>query len=505
MSLVAISCFAFVIVITLGITYVAARRTHSADDFYIAGGNISGTQNGLAIAGDFMSAATLLGTSAMVFEAGYDAAIYISASMVAFTLFIFLMTDKLQELGHYTFTDILCTRLNERPIRIVAATTALASALMYLMVQVVGAGALIQILFGIDYWVAVVLVSTLMVLYVSVGGMLATTWVQITKAVLLLMGITVLAGLTLWQFGFDLSAMYDSAYRKHATPHWLIAPGGLDLDLLSSLSLGFGLVFGLLGSPHLLMRFFTVADAYQARKSALVAMACVSYVNLLIFFVVGIGAVALINGRPEYFENGIIAGGANMVAVHLAREIGGNVFFGIIAAIAFATILAVVAGLTLASVSAISHDLYARVVRKGQATEREEIRVSRISTVVLGVLVIGLGLAFEGQNVAYLVSLALAVAASTNFPMLILTMYWRRFTTMAAVLGGVTGLVTTLALVILGPAVWVTVLGNQTPVFGSAYPALYSMLTAFGVMFVVSLLKAEPGRDAMNPMGPRLQ
>jgi cation/acetate symporter len=482
-SLVAISCFAFVIVLTLGITWVAASRTRSADDFYIAGGNISGTQNGLAIAGDFMSAATLLGTSAMIFEAGYDAAIYLGASMVAFTLFVFLMTDKLQALGRYTFTDILCTRLNERPIRIVAATTALVSALMYLMVQVVGAGALIQILFGIDYWIAVVLVSVLMVLYVSVGGMLATTWVQITKAVLLLIGITALAGLTLLQFDFDFTRMYDAAYAQHDQPYWLSAPGGLQLDLVSSLSLGLGLVFGLLGSPHLLMRFFTVADAYQARKSALVAMSAVSYVNgkCLCLYRPGVCPYLQVHRHLQLCPTGV-------------DDAGGLHGF----CISFATILAVVAGLTLASVSAISHDLYAGVIRKGQADEQAEIRVSRIATIVLGILVILLGLAFEGQNVAYLVSLALAVAASTNFPMLILTMYWQRFTTRAAIYGGLTGLFTTVTLVVLGPAVWVNILGNSTPLFPSAYPALYAMGAAFAVMIFLSLTTTEPRRDQLQ-------
>ncbi len=489
MSLVAVGCFLAIVAVTLGITWFGARNTRSAADFYVAGARITGTQNGLAIAGDFMSAATLLGTTAMVFAAGYDAAVYLGASMVAFAIFMFFMTDKLRALGRFTFVDVLCTRLEPRPIRIVAAITALISALMYLMVQVVGAGALIQVLFDIDYVWAVLIVSFLMVLYVAVGGMLATTWVQITKAVLLLFGITALALFTLAEFDFSWTALYAAAEANRGANHWLGRPGGLGLDGLSALSLGLGLVFGLLGSPHLLMRFFTVPDAYQARKSAVVAAACVSYVGLLIFFVVGYGTVALIKGNPDFADaSGMVAGGDNMVAVHLARFVGGDVFFGIIAAVAFATILAVVAGLTLAAVSAISHDLFAGVIRRGQATEREEMLVSRLATVGIGALSVGLGLAFEGQNVAYLVSLALAVAASTNFPLLILAMYWERFTTRAAVLGGIAGVVVTLTLVILGPAVWVSVLGFAEPVFGSGYPALYSIATALAVMIGVSLL-----------------
>jgi cation/acetate symporter len=360
-------------------------------------------------------------------------------------------------------------------------------------VQVVGAGALVQILFGIDYTYAVTIVSVLMVLYVSVGGMLATTWVQITKAVLLLMGITLLAVLTLNAVNFDFTLLYEQAHAqndlKGSSFAWLSTAGGLGLDSLASLSLGLGLVFGLVGSPHLLMRFFTVPDAKAARTSAAVAMTAVVYVNLIIFFVVGVATVALLNANPEFFDaDGRVLGGENMVAIHLARLVGGNVFYGVMAAIAFATILAVVAGLTLASASSVSHDIYARVIRKGKASQREEIRVFQVVSVVLGLLVILLGIAFEGQNVAYLVSLALAVAASTNFPLLILTMYWRDFTTQGAICGGVVGLVTTIVLMVLGPAVWVTILGFDEAAFPSAYPALYSMVAAFAVMIGVSLL-----------------
>lgn len=496
MSVVAVTCFVFVILITLVITYFAARQTQSAADFYVAGGRIGGVQNGLAIAGDFMSAATLLGTTAMIFTSGFDTGIYISSSVVAFTIFIFLMTDKLRSLGNFTFVDILVIRLEEKPIRILAAITALVSALMYLMVQVVGAGALIQILFNIDYTYAVILVSALMVTYVAIGGMLATTWVQITKAILLLGGITMLCLLTMASFDFDFGELYRVAREKNAqsgmTTDLLVLPGGLNLDLWASLSLGFGLVFGLVGSPHLLMRFFTVPDAKAARTSAAVAMTAVVYVNLIIFFVVGVAAVGLLKLEPEFYDaTGQIAGGANMVAVHVARVVGGDVFYGIMAAVAFATILAVVAGLTLASASAVSHDLYAGVFRKGKATEMDEIRVSRITAILLGVAVIFLGLAFEGQNVAYLVSLALAVAASTNFPLLILAMYWSGFTTKGAIAGGVVGLVTTITLLILGPAVWVGVLGYAEPIFPSGYPALYAMVAAFTTMIGVSLATQE--------------
>ena len=501
MSAVAIGCFVAIIALTLVITAFAARRTRSAEDFYVAGSRISGTQNGLAITGDFVSGATLLGTTALVYSIGLDAGIYLAASMMAFAVFVFFMTDKLRALGKFTFTDVLATQLDEVPMRALGSITALVSALMYLMVQIVGAGALIQVLFAIDYSWAVVLVSLLMVLYVGFGGMLATTWVQITKAVMLLCGITALAWLTLSEFDFSISKLHSAANANHESGELLLGVGGLNLDPLSALSLGLGLAFGLLGSPHLLMRFFTVPDARAARKSAVVAATCVGFVNLTILFVVAWGAVALVQGNPAYYESsdgvlGGIKGGENLVAIHLARQVGGEVFFGIMAAVAFATILAVVAGLTLACASAVSHDLYAGVLRRGKVSEAQEVKVSRLTSVGVGLVCIVLGLAFEGQNVAYLVSLALAVAASTNFPLLIFAMYWKRFTTRAAIAGGITGLVTTLSLVILGPAVWVTVLGNAEPIFPSAYPALYSMVAAVSVMILVTLV--APGQPAKS-------
>ena len=501
MNWLAIGCFLAVVLVTLAITYVAARRTRSAADFYVAGGRISGTSNGLAIAGDFMSAATLLGMTGLIFHAGFDVAIYAAAPMAGFSILIFVMTDKLKRLGRYTFTDIACARLDERPIRILAATTTLSFSLMYLVVQVVGAGALIQVLFGFPYPVAVVIVTVLMVTYVSLGGMLATTWAQITKAVLLLGGIAGLALLSI--LALDGSVL-ESARGNHARPDMLIQPGGLGLSGFSALSLGLGLAFGVAGSPHLLMRFFTVPDAAAARKSAGVALAAIGFVNLLILFVVGWSSIALVGDRFRGAD-GEIVGGANMVAIHLSQVVGGDAFLGLMSAIAFATILAVVAGLTLAAVSAVSHDLYANAIRRGQASEAEELRVSRLAAVGLGVVMIGLGIAFQGQNLAYLVSLAMAIGASTNFPLLILSMYWRGFTTKGAIAGALTGLVTAISLMILGPAVWVRILGNENAVFSEAYPALYSVSAAFLVMWIVSTsdrsARGDEDRRAFGRMG----
>lgn len=479
--------FLAIIIGTVGLTIVASRRTSSADDFFVADGQIGGISNGFAIAGDFMSAATLLGITAIIFGAGYDSVIYLGAPLGAFSIIIYLMTDKLKALGKYSFTDIICARLKEKPIRILAATTTLSFSLMYLMVQIVGAGALIEVLFDISYFWSVLIVTSLMVIYVAIGGMFATTWVQIIKAVLLLAGVTVLALLTLAVFNFSFSEMYNAANANHGTDGLLTRGGGLGLNTLSAVSLGIGLCLGLAGSPHLLMRFFTVKDKAAARVSAGVALGAISYVNLLIFFVIGVGAVALVKGNASYLdESGGIIGGTNMVSVHLADAVGGEVFLGIIAAIAFATILAVVAGLMLASVTALTHDLYTNVIMQGEVDQQKQIKLSKIAALALGIVVAILGIAFERQNIAYLVSLTLAIGASTNFPLLILSMYWRGLTTKGAVYGGVIGLVSAIGLMVLGPAVWVDVFGNERAIFPQAYPALYSVFLAFFTMWLVS-------------------
>ena len=482
-----IAFFLVIIVGTVGLTFVASKRSSNASDFFVAGGKIGGVSNGFAIAGDFMSAATLLGVTAIIFGAGYDAVIYLGAPLGAFSIIIYLMSDKLKSLGKYSFTDVICSRLKEKPIRIIAAITALSFSLMYLMVQVVGAGALIEVLFGIRYSWAVVIVSTLMVTYVAVGGMLATTWVQIIKAILLLVGVTSLAVMTLASFNFSFTEMYAQAQIRHDTDGFLTAGGGLGLTLLSSISLGVGLCFGLAGSPHLLMRFFTVKDKGAARVSAGVALGVISYVNLLIFFVIGIGSVALVKGNNAYLdETGDVIGGVNLVSLHLAHAVGGELFMGAIAAVAFATILAVVAGLMLTSVTALTHDLYSNIGKADKFNEHKQIRLSKIVTIVLGIFVTILGIAFERQNIAYLVSLTLAIGASTNFPLLILSMYWRGLTTIGAVVGALVGLLTAVLLMILGPAVWVDIFGNQQPIFPQAYPALYSVTFAFLTMWLVS-------------------
>ncbi len=484
----AISSFFVVIAFTLGITYWAARRTRTAHEFYAAGSSIKGWQNGFAIAGDFMSAATFLGLTALFFSIGFDSIIYILCPPVAYAILTFVLADRLRSLGKFTFADIICGRLEQKTMRIYASIAAFVSAIIYLVAQMVGAGGLIQILFGIPYNYAVSLVGILMVLYVAFGGMLATTWVQITKAMILMLGVVYLAFLVMQAFDFNYASLFQQAIANHENGGLLTLPGGLNIGFFNMLSMSIGLSFGIIASPHILMRFFTVPDARNARQSAFVALLIVSFVFLLMFYIVSVGGLALVKGDPRFLDvSGNIIGGTNMVAIHLGEVLGGEIFLGVISAVAFATILAVVAGLTLASASAISHDLYANVFKRGKEGASREVLVSRFTTVMIGIITIILGIAFHEQNIAYLVALALAIAASANFPILVLSIFWRGLTTRGAWIGGTMGLVCALLFVILGPAVWVDVFGFEKPVFPSGYPALYSMLIAFFFIWLLSV------------------
>ncbi|EIT71925.1 MULTISPECIES: cation acetate symporter [Hydrocarboniphaga] len=508
----AIAMFLLFVLATLGITAWAARRTRSTSDFYTAGGGISGFQNGLAIAGDYMSAATLLGLSSLVFLRGFDGFVYTIGFFVGWPVILFLMAERLRNLGRYTFADIASYRLDQNRVRTFAAVGSLTVVCFYLIVQMVGAGQLIQLLFGLDYPVAVVVVGVLMVLYVIFGGMIATTWVQIIKAVLLLSGGTVLALMALSRFGFNLETMAKSAVAAHADGQRIMGPGTLLADPVSALSLSLGLLFGTAGLPHILMRFFTVPNAVEARKSVFVASGFIGFFFLVVC-VLGLSAVVIVGTDPQFFEGGDprgkLIGGSNMPVMHLAKALGGNLFLGFLSAVAFATILAVVSGLALAGASAIAHDLYARVIRKGTATEGEEMKVSRYATIGLGLVAVLLGILFENQNVAFLVGLTFGIAASANFPVLILSMYWRGLTTQGALWGGLAGLISAVGLVVLSKAVWVAVLGHAQPLFPYEQPALFSMPLAFFVTWLVSRLdhsaRAERERLAFDEQAVRAE
>ena len=481
--------FAFIIG-TMGITKWAASKTKSASDFYTAGGGISGFQNGLAIAGDYMSAASFLGISGMIFLHGFDGMIYAIGFLVGWPIILFLMAEKLRNLGKFNFTDIAAYRLDEQKIRILAAFGSLTVVTFYLIAQMVGAGKLIELLFHIPYAWSVVIVGALMIIYVTFGGMLATTWVQIIKAVLLLSGVTFIAIMVLSHYGFSFGTLAAQAVSMHPKGEMILRPGPFVSDPVSAISLGLALMLGTAGLPHILMRFFTVGNAKEARKSVVWATAFIGYFYLIIG-IVGLGAVVFLLS-PEaapFFKDGVIdmkniIGGNNMAAVHLSAAIGGDIFLGFIAAVSFATILAVVAGLTLAASNSIAHDLYAIVIRKGQATDAEEMKVSKRTVLVIGIVAILLGFAFENQNIAFMVGLAFAVAASANFPILILSIYWSKLTTRGAFIGGFIGLLTAVILVVLSKTVWVTIFGFEKEIFPWVHPALFSVSAAFiGIWF----------------------
>ncbi|OLP19715.1 cation acetate symporter [Leptolyngbya sp. 'hensonii'] len=480
----AIFFFIVFITISLGITYWAARKTKSTAHFYAAGGNISGFQNGLALAGDYMSAASFLGIAGLVALNGFDGLIYSIGFLVGWPVVMFLIAEPLRNLGRYTFTDVVAYRLRQKPVRIASAIGTLAVVSFYLIAQMVGAGNLIRLLFGIDYNLAVIIVGGVMLAYVIFGGMIATTWVQIIKAVLLLGGTILLALMVLAQFGFNPLVLFQAAADKYGGA--VLAPGKQVTDPLDAISLGLSLMLGTAGLPHILMRFYTVPNAKAARISVMYATLFIGFFYLLTF-ILGFGAMVLVGQDPI----SKIDKGGNMAAPMLAEVLGGNAFLGFIAAVSFATILAVVAGLTLSGAAALSHDLWVNVVRHGQTNETEEFRVARAATLLLGVLAIVLGIVFQGQNVAYMVGLAFAIAASANFPALLLSMLWRRFTTIGAVSSMVMGTISSLVLIYLSPTIQVTILHQASAPFPLKNPGLISIPLAFLVGIVVSLLTHE--------------
>ena len=510
LNVAAVVMFLIFVAATLMITYWSAKRTKTAKDFYTAGGGITGFQNGLAIAGDYMSAASFLGISGLVYLKGYDGLIYSIGFLVGWPIILFMIAEQLRNLGKYTFADVASYRLRQKPIRILAAFGSIATVILYLIAQMVGSGKLIQVLFGLPYEFAVILVGLLMIAYVTFGGMLATTWVQIIKAVLLLSGVTFMAIAVLYHFGFSFEALFKGATEVHKNGIDIMSPGGLVSDPISAISLGVALMFGTAGLPHILMRFFTVADAKEARKSVFYATGFIGYFYILTF-IIGFGAIVLVSQNPEYLDiaKGTLFGGNNMAAIHLSHAVGGDLFLGFISAVAFATILAVVSGLTLAGASAVSHDLYANAFTTGKVDEQKEMRVSKIATVVLGVIAIILGIIFEKQNIAFMVGLAFAIAASANFPILFLSIYWKKLTTRGAVIGGSLGLFTAMMLVILGPIVWVQILGNAEAIFPYKYPALFSVTVAFVSIWFFSITdnseQAQKERDAFEAQNIRSQ
>jgi cation/acetate symporter len=481
---IAISFFLSFIVLALAITVWAARRTRSTEQFYAAGRTVTARQNGLALAGDFMSAAAFLGNSGLIALSGFDGYIYCVGGIAGWPIVMVLIAEALRKIGRYTFVDVVAFRLPGRPIRITAAVGSLTVVLLYLTVQMVGAGNLIRFLFGLSYESAVIVVGLVLLAAVLFGGMIATTWVQIVKAVLLLGGASALAGLALARFGFNPLALFDSAAAGHGAS--VLGPGGLLTDPLDVISLGLALMLGTAGLPHILMRFYTVPDARTARTSVAYATGFIGFFYLLTF-VLGYGAMAIV-GREAIVR---VDPGGNMAAPLLAEAVGGRAFMGFIAAAAFSTILAVVAGLTLSGAATLSHDLWVNVVRGGHAVEREQLIVGRFAAVGIALLAIGLGMAFQGQNVSYMVSLAFAAAASANFPVLVLAIYWRKLSTAGALTSMLVGTFTTVGLIVLSPAIQVDVLKHTTAAFPLRNPAIVTVPLAFAVAIAVSLLRPD--------------
>jgi cation/acetate symporter len=485
----AIVFFFIFIAISLGITYWAARRTKSTVQYYAAGHGITGFQNGLALAGDYMSAASFLGIAGLVSMSGFDGLIYSTGWLVGWPLIVFLIAEPLRNLGKYTFADVVAYRLKQTPTRIAAAIGTLATVALYLIAQMVGAGNLIKLMFGLPYEWAVVIVGTVMLAYVLFGGMLATTWVQIIKAVLLLGGAFILAILAVWTFGFNPLALFDAAAAKYPAQS-VLAPGKLVSNPWDAISLGLALMLGTAGLPHILMRFYTVPDSKAARSSVFYATGFIGFFYLLTF-ILGFGAMFHVG--PDVIK--AIDKGGNMAAPLLAESLGGVGFLGFIAAVAFATILAVVAGLTLSGAAALSHDLWVNVVRKGEAPEAEQLRVARGASIALAIVAMLLGIAFKGQNVAYMVGLAFAIAASANFPALILSIFWRKFTTKGALWSMLFGTVATVVLIYLSPTVQIDILKNATAPFPLKNPGLVTIPLSFLVAIVVSLLSPEKSAE----------
>ncbi|MBA2516072.1 MAG: cation/acetate symporter ActP [Solirubrobacterales bacterium] len=455
----ALGVFSVILALTLVITFWASRRGSSADNFYAAGRGITGFQNGLAISGDYLSAASFLGIAGLIYLYGFDGFLYSIGFLVAFLTVMFLLAERMRNAGKYTIADVLSFRLRERPARVAAAIGTLNVAAFYLIAQMVGAGVLIQALVGFDFTVAVLITGTFMLCYVVFGGMLATTWVQIIKAVLLMFGIVVMSIFVLERVGFNPIELFNRAAEagrgKGST--FSLGPGTFLKNELDLVSLGLALVLGTAGLPHILMRFFTVPTAKAARSSVVTAMFIIGGFYILTT-VIGFGARAILG------QGGVEAAGkgGNLAAPNLAEELGGgagttggDLFLAIIAGIAFATILAVVAGLVLSASSAVAHDIWSSIIRKGKDSEKEEVIVAKVAAVGIGVIAMAIAiLGGEGLNVSFMVGLAFAIAASANFPALLLALTWSRFNTAGAVTGVLFGVVSALGLIIISPIVW---------------------------------------------------
>ncbi|GAC06196.1 sodium:solute symporter family transporter [Paraglaciecola chathamensis] len=494
-----ITTFLLFVLFTLGISYWASKRTKSSAAFYTAGGQISAKQNGTAIAGDFMSAASFLGITGLIYSVGFDGLILAVGALAGWPLMLFVISERVRNLGKFTFTDVVSYRLQQRPIKAIATVGSITVIVLYLVAQLVGAGKLIELLFGLSYEVAVLIIGILVMVYVTVGGMLATTWVQIVKATLLVFGVTLMCILLMAVMNFNVDAIFIEASAVHPKGDQILQPGSFFTDPIQAITIAITMMCGLLGLPHVLMRIFTVADMGTARRSMFYASGIMGYFYTMTILI-GFSAIILVSTNPDFFNNGELIGGTNMVAIHLSKVLGGDILMGFMSAVAFATILAVVAGLIVAGSAAISHDIYAELICKRNPDPEKELKLTRIAAVTLCFIGMGISILFQYQNVAFIAVMPLVIAASVNFPILILAMFWRDLTTKGAVAGGVVGLISSVALIVLGPKVWVSIVGAPMAIFPYDYPALFTMTAAFITMFVVSKLdhSAEAAEDRLK-------
>jgi cation/acetate symporter len=486
----ALVVFALVVGVTLVISYIASKRVATATDFWAAGRGLTGPQNGFAIAGDYMSAASFLGIAGLIFLFGFDGFLYSVGFLVAFLTVLFLLAERMRNSGKYTIADVLAFRLNERPARAAAALGTLSVVAFYLIAQMVGAGVLIEALVGIDFWLSVVLTGAFMITYIVLGGMLATSWVQIIKAVLLMGAAVVMSVWVLAEIGGNPFDLFRDARAASPAGDEYLQPGLRFTVPLDTVSLGIGLVLGTAGLPHILMRFFTVPDAKAARSSVMWAMVLIGGFYVMTTFL-GFGARAILG------EEGVEAAGTggNLALPNLADELGGELFLAIIAGVAFATILAVVAGLVISASGAVAHDIWSNIVRHGRDSEREEVWVAKIAAVAVGAISIGIAIiGGAGLNVSFMVGLAFAVAASANFPALLLALTWRRFNTTGAITGVLFGTISSIALVIISPTVWPgpDSEGGAFDWYTLSQPGLISVPLGFLGCWLGTMLAGEP-------------
>lgn len=490
MNTAAFTMFLGIVFVTLVITYYASKRTKNASEFYTAGGGLTGWQNGLAIAGDYMSAASFLGIAGAVALTGFDGFFYSIGFLVAYLVVLYLVAEPLRNLGKYTFADMIAARFNAKKVRGFAAMNTMTISIFYMIAQLVGAGALIKLLLGLEYTTSVLIVGVLMTVYVIFGGMHATSWVQIVKAVLLMGGTFLISIIVLAKFNFSITEMF--AQMKTATPlkEAFLNPGVKYKDGIDTLSLNMGLVLGTAGLPHILVRFFTVKDAKTARSSVVYATWIIGAFYVMTIFL-GFGAAAFVG------TDDIVAANAagNMAAPLLAQALGGNLLFAFVSAVAFATILAVVAGLVLTAASAFAHDFYNEILKKGKASEKQQVSMARWAAIGVSVASIILALGAQSLNVAFLVSLAFAVAASANLPVIIFTIYWKRFNTTGAIWAMVVGLISAIGLVIISPNVFSPEVGKAifvgNPLFPYTTPGIVSIPLGFLAGYLGTIFSSQ--------------